>query len=81
VLGGSEYASKFENGELPAGFDAAGGQVAAVISLGAAVFSFVAIVAAASIRGSKLIGVIAVVALLAAAPYLLLELVTWQLAF
>ena len=41
VLGGSEYASKFENGELPAGFDATGGQTAAVMSLGVAVFCFV----------------------------------------
>jgi putative copper export protein len=81
VLGGAEYASKFENGELPAGFDAKGGQTAAVMSLGIAVFCFVAIAAAACIRGSKLVGVTAVLGLLAAVPYAPLELLTWQLAF
>jgi hypothetical protein len=81
VLGGAEYASKFENGELPAGSDATGGQTAAVMSLGIAVFCFVAIAAAACIRGSKLVGVTAVLGLLAAVPYAPLELLTWQLAF
>jgi hypothetical protein len=81
VLGGSAYASKFENGQLPAGFDPTSGQAAAATSLGAALFAVVAVIAAASIRSSKLVGGLAVLMLLAAMPYALLELITWQLAF
>jgi hypothetical protein len=81
VLGGTAYASKFENGELPAGFDATGGHTAAVVSLGAAAFAAVAIVAALSVRSSKVVGCIAILGLLAAMPYAVLELSTWQLAF
>jgi hypothetical protein len=81
VLGDSGYASKFENGYLPAGFDATSGQTAAAVSLGAAVFAVVATIAAATIRSSRLVSGLAVLGLLAAMPYAGLELITWQLAF
>jgi hypothetical protein len=81
VLGDTNYASKFENGELPAGFDRAGGQSAAVTSIGAALFALAVLVAALASRATKTVGVVAVLALLAAVPYVPLEFVTWQLAF
>jgi uncharacterized MAPEG superfamily protein len=81
VLGDTNYASKFENGELPAGFDGTGGQSAAVTSIGAALFALAVLVAALAGRPTKTVGVVAVLALMAAVPYVPLELVTWQLAF
>ena len=81
VLGDTNYAVKFENGELPAGFDGSGGQVATVVSLGAVLFAFVAVATALGLRATKLVTTVAVVGLVAAVPYALLEFVTWQLAF
>jgi hypothetical protein len=81
VLGDSNYASKFENGELPAGFDGAGGQTAAVTSVIGAVLAFALTVAAIACRLTKTVGTVAVLGLLAAVPYFVLALLTWQLAF
>jgi hypothetical protein len=80
VLGDTNYVSKFENGELPAGFDGTGGQSAAATSIGAALFALAVLVAALASRPTKTVGVVAVVALLAAVPCVPLEFVTWQLA-
>ena len=81
VLGDTNYASKFENGELPAGADGSVGQLAAGTSVVAAVVALVAIVAALTCRTTKTVGVVAALGVLAAGPYAILELVTWQLAF
>lgn len=81
VLGDTHYASKFENGALPAGVDPSAGQTAAVISLIAAACAVVAIGGAVGVRATKLVGTVAVVGVLAAVPYFVLELITWQLAF
>jgi hypothetical protein len=81
VLGDTNYAVKFENGELPPGFDGSGGQFAAVMSVVAALVAFAGIVGAASIRTTKLVAVIIAVGLLAAMPYVPLALFTWSLAF
>jgi len=81
VLGDTNYAVKFENGSLPPGFDPAGGQFAAIVTVGAALFAFAAIVGAASIRTTKLVAVIACLGVLAAAPYVPLALFTLGLAF
>ncbi|WP_163797416.1 hypothetical protein [Mycolicibacterium sediminis] len=81
VLGGTHYASKFENGELPAGVDGSAGELAAGSSIVAAVLALVAIAAALSRRVTKTVGVAAVLVVLAAGPYAILEFITWQLAF
>ena len=81
VLGDTNYASKFENGVLPAGFDGSAGRAAAVSSLGFAAVAVVAIGGALVSRLTKTAGIVAVVLFLAAWPYALLEMVTWQLAF
>ena len=49
--------------------------------MGAALFAFVGIAAAASIRSTKLVVVIASVGVLAAVPYVPLALFTWGLTF
>jgi hypothetical protein len=81
VLGDSNFAVKFENGEVPPGFDITGGQTAAVVSAGAALLAFILIAAAGCVRTSKLAAVVAVLGLLAAVPYAPLELLTRGLAF
>jgi hypothetical protein len=81
VLGNGDYSDEFENGRMPTTFDASGGQVAAVISLVAAIAAFSCIVAAGRIRATSVVIVVALVGLLAAAPYALLEMLTWQLTF
>ena len=81
VLGDSNYAVKFEQGEFPPGFDGSSGQFAAIVVVAAGLFAFVGIAAAASIRSTKLVVVIASVGVLAAVPYVPLALFTWGLTF
>ena len=81
VLGDTNYASKFENGELPPGFDGTGGQTAAIVALVCAVFAFIAVVGSLSVRTTKTAGVVAVLGFLAAIPLVPLEFFTWALAF
>jgi uncharacterized membrane protein (UPF0182 family) len=81
VLGDSSFAVKFETGEFAPGYDATGGQVAAVIVACAGLASVVAVFAAACIKATKVVAVVAVVLLLAAVPYLPLAFVTVGLAF
>ena len=79
VLGDTNYAVRFEQGEFPPGFDGSSGQLAAVVVVAAGLFAFVGIVAAASIRTTKLVGVVIAVGLLAAIPYVPMALFTWAL--
>jgi hypothetical protein len=81
VLGDTNYASKFENGELPPGFDGTGGQTAAIVAPICALFALIAVVGSLRIRATKTAGVVAVLGFLAAIPLVPLEFFTWALAF
>lgn len=81
VLGETAYASKFENGELPAGFDPAPGQFAAVGSVVCGVFAVVGMIVAMCLRTTKLVGTIAILGRIGIVPFALLAMITWQLAF
>ncbi len=81
VLGSSDYASKFENGRLPADFDGSGGREAAVVSIVCAALAVVLVVGALAAKVTKATATITLLVVVAVIPYALLELVTWELAF
>jgi hypothetical protein len=81
VLGSSDHALQFENGELPVGFNASGGREAAVVCIVCAVLAVVLVVGALAAKVTKATGTITVLVALAVIPYASLELVMWQPAF
>jgi hypothetical protein len=81
VLGDGNYASKFENGELPAGVDPTSGHTAAVTSLICALAAFALIGGALASRVTKTSGSVFGLLVLVGMPYALVEFVVWQLAF
>jgi hypothetical protein len=66
---------------LPTGVDVANGRVAAVGSLGCATLAWCLLACALANRVTKTAGVVAVLGVLAAVPYAVMELVAWQLVF
>lgn len=81
VLGSYDYANKFENGELPPGVDATAGQVAATMSVVAALIATGCLIGAVSVRFTKTVAATVVMVVLAAPIYGLAALFTVSLAF
>jgi len=81
VLDGYEFANKFENGEWPPGTDVHALQLAARVSIGAAMAGVISMASAAAIRASTGVKVIGAVAAVVGLLYVPLGLLIAGIAF
>jgi hypothetical protein len=81
VVGGYDFANKFENGEWPPGTDVGAMQLAARISIGAAVIAAISLVTAAATRTNAAVAALAVVTGVAGLVYLPIGLLILGVAF
>lgn len=81
VLGRYDYANKFETGELAPGVDATAGQVAAPISVVAALIATGCLIGSVSVSFTKTVAATVIMVMRAAPIYGLAALFTVSLAF